>query len=200
MAEGHEHPFTFSELYSVLLLMVAFWIAGKGAARLTLPSLVGEIAVGMLAGPNCFDIAPKPKALMMFGEVGLLLLFLEAGLDVDMEMLKLVGNRGIMLSLFGSMLALGEWNEGEGDFRGSRVVHGVAGLDCATSSSDSHEGCSTAALTTARRPFISHLFHEGTNSPHSPRYPPFPLCPWERLGGELRSRMHSRSDQHGNCP
>ncbi|GMH55307.1 hypothetical protein TrRE_jg729, partial [Triparma retinervis] len=106
MAEGHEHPFTFSELYSVLLLMVAFWVAGKGAARLTLPSLVGEIAVGMLAGPNCFDIAPKPKALMMFGEVGLLLLFLEAGLDVDMEMLKLVGNRGIMLSLFGSMLAL----------------------------------------------------------------------------------------------
>ena len=88
------------------MLMVAFWVAGKGAARLTLPSLVGEITVGLLVGPNCFDIAPKPKALMMFGEVGLLLLFLEAGLDVDVEMLKLVGSRGICLSLFGSMLAL----------------------------------------------------------------------------------------------
>ena len=42
----------------------------------------------------------------MFGEIGLLLLFLEAGLDVDVEMLKLVGSRGILLSLFASMLAL----------------------------------------------------------------------------------------------
>ena len=93
LAEAHAHPFTFGELYSLLLLLVAFWIAGKGAARMSLPSLVGEIAVGLMVGPNCFDLAPKPKSLMMFGEVGLLLLFLEAGLDVDVEMLKLVGSR-----------------------------------------------------------------------------------------------------------
>ena len=32
---------------------------------------------------------------MLFGEVGLMLLVLEAGLDVDFEMLKLIGLRGI---------------------------------------------------------------------------------------------------------
>lgn len=43
----------------------------------------------------------------MYGEVGLLMLFLEAGLDVDLEMLKLVGARGLMLSMLACCVALG---------------------------------------------------------------------------------------------
>ncbi len=102
----HAHPFTYEELYALLGLLVLFWVCGKGAARLRMPALVGEIAVGLLVGPQCFDLAPKPEALMMIGEVGLCLLFLEAGLDVDVEMLQIVGFRGILLSLFASSISL----------------------------------------------------------------------------------------------
>jgi len=43
---------------------------------------------------------------MMFGEIGLMLLFLEAGLDTDLEMVRLVGKRGILLSLACSAISL----------------------------------------------------------------------------------------------
>ena len=119
-ASPHAHPFTFDELYSLLLLLLAFWMAGKLSAKLRLPSLVGEIGLGLIAGPNALNIAPKPDSLMMFGEVGLLLLFLEAGIDVDLEMLKLVGYRGFALSLFASFMAL---------FLGIVISHFGLGLD-----------------------------------------------------------------------
>ena len=50
---------------------------------------------------------PVPEALMLFGELGLMLLVLEAGLDVDLDMLKLIGLRGVAIALTGSLLPLG---------------------------------------------------------------------------------------------
>jgi Kef-type K+ transport system membrane component KefB len=87
-------------------MMIIFWTAGKVAARCSMPGLVGEIFAGIILGPNLLAYAPKPQALMMFGEIGLLLLFLEAGLDVDVEMIKLIGPRGICLAVAASTLSL----------------------------------------------------------------------------------------------
>eukprot|EP01083_Nonionella_stella_P054007 142692_1 len=57
------------------------WFIGKVFARCGLPSLVGEI--------------------------GLVLLVLEAGIDVSIGHLKVVGFRGLSLAIFGSMIPLG---------------------------------------------------------------------------------------------
>ena len=43
---------------------------------------------------------------MLYGEVGLMLLVLEAGLDVDIEMLKLIGARGVGVAVSGSVMPL----------------------------------------------------------------------------------------------
>ena len=53
------------------------------------------------------NLMPVPEALMLFGELGLMLLVLEAGLDVDLDMLKLIGLRGVAIALTGSLLPLG---------------------------------------------------------------------------------------------
>jgi len=68
--------------------------------------LVGEILAGIAVGPHGMNIAPKPDALMMVGEFGLVLMVLEAGVEVDLASLSLVGARGVQVAFFGSLVPL----------------------------------------------------------------------------------------------
>jgi len=113
-AHGEAHGAGVTELHHdfnlVVLLILSFasiWCAGKAASKLGLPTLVGEILVGVVLGPPVANLMPVPEALMLFGELGLMLLVLEAGLDVDLDMLKLIGLRGVAIALTGSLLPLG---------------------------------------------------------------------------------------------
>ena len=83
------------------------WISGKIAAAAGAPSLVGEILVGVILGPHVVDFVPFPSALKSIGEVGLCLHALEAGLMVDVEMLEIVGARGLAVGFVGSAAPLG---------------------------------------------------------------------------------------------
>lgn len=61
----------FRRLYSFLLFTAALWISGKLFARLGMPALVGEIAVGILAGPHAQNLVPETNALKLQGELAL---------------------------------------------------------------------------------------------------------------------------------
>ena len=52
------------------------------------------------------DFVPNPEAFVLIGEVGLVLLVLEAGVDIDLSTLKLVGTRGFMIAVLGSLLPI----------------------------------------------------------------------------------------------
>ena len=67
---------------------------------------MGEIVVGCVFGPHVADVVPQADALMLYGEVGLMLLVLEAGLDVDVSMLRLIGLRGVGVAVTGSLMPL----------------------------------------------------------------------------------------------
>ena len=73
---------------------------------LKMPSLVGEIFVGILLGPNLAAYVPNPVSFVMLGEIGLILLVLEAGIDIDLTMLKLIGTRGFIIAIIGSILPI----------------------------------------------------------------------------------------------
>lgn len=100
-AESH-----FSMEYKTLMFIVAIWFSGKIFARLGTPALLGEIAIGIVLGPQVANLAPKPGALELYGELGLMLLMIEAGLHVDMEMLQIVGLRAMIVGLVGSLLPM----------------------------------------------------------------------------------------------
>lgn len=68
--------------------------------------LVGEIFAGILLGPPLAGYVPNPEAFVMLGEIGLILLVLEAGIDVDLTMLKLIGTRGFLVAIIGSILPI----------------------------------------------------------------------------------------------
>ena len=105
--EDHDIEEAFQHIYYVMLFVSALWFIGKIFARLGLPSLVGEIIVGIIMGPNLLNFVPYSDALVVIGEIGLVLLVLEAGIDVSIGHLKVVGRRGLFVAVFGSMLPLG---------------------------------------------------------------------------------------------
>ena len=71
------------------MFLTAVYVGGQIASRLLyMPSLVGEIFVGILLGPPLADFVPNPTAWVLFGEIGLVLLVLEAGIDIDLTMVR----------------------------------------------------------------------------------------------------------------
>ena len=100
--KNKEHKFThFTEIFYTVIFIILVWISGKIAAAAGAPSLVGEILVGVILGPHVVDFVPFPSALKSIGEVGLCLHALEAGLMVDVEMLEIVGARGLAVGFVG---------------------------------------------------------------------------------------------------
>ncbi|EOD37283.1 hypothetical protein EMIHUDRAFT_225735 [Emiliania huxleyi CCMP1516] len=75
---GFEHAHglevEFDDVVMSFLFLIAVWVGGKAAAGMRMPSLVGELAVGLVMGPPLLDVVPLAEALMLYGEVGLLLL------------------------------------------------------------------------------------------------------------------------------
>ena len=101
--------FTFEQFYFTLLLFAMVWTFGRLSTFIFIPSIVGEIIAGMILGPHGLDILGEEKStcLMLFGEIGLYLLVLEAGVEVDVSMLRLIGPRGLLVAVFGSLMPLG---------------------------------------------------------------------------------------------
>jgi len=70
-----------------------------------LPSLLIEITVGIVFGPNIINIVPQYTYLFLeaCGKIGLLLLVAESGLKVDVNKLRTIGYRGLYVATLGSM-------------------------------------------------------------------------------------------------
>jgi Kef-type K+ transport system membrane component KefB len=88
------------------ITLFLIWLTGRLCKIVRAPALVGQIIMGMIIGPNGTNIAPKHDGLMLAGELGLMLLVLEAGLDVDVNMLSKVGWRAVGIAVSGSVMPL----------------------------------------------------------------------------------------------
>ena len=97
----------YEDLYASLIFVVCVYVSGRLVRRvLRMPPLVGEILAGVLLGPNLAGYVPFPVSFVMLGEMGLLLLLLDAGVTVDLPTLRLVGGRGLLIAVVGSMLPI----------------------------------------------------------------------------------------------
>lgn len=85
---GYHVPFTFEELLMLCTVLWVIYLFGRLAGFLGLPELIGHLVAGILVGPHGLAIAPKPDALMLAGELGLVLMVMEAGMEVDLSQLR----------------------------------------------------------------------------------------------------------------
>mmetsp|Transcript_20990 Transcript_20990/g.34631 ORF Transcript_20990/g.34631 Transcript_20990/m.34631 type:complete len:811 (+) Transcript_20990:192-2624(+) len=109
-AEGGKENAThisFQDLYASIIFIACIYAFGQIAARfLKMPSLVGEIFAGIILGPKLTEFVPFPVSFVMLGEIGLILLVIEAGIDIDLTTLKLIGTRGLIIAIVGSILPI----------------------------------------------------------------------------------------------
>ena len=91
---------------AILLFLIVATAAGVVTSRLGMPALVGEIFTGFLMGPPLADFVPYPEALVLVGEIGLIMLLLEAGVELDVAQLRETGTRALAIGMTGTLLPL----------------------------------------------------------------------------------------------
>ena len=97
----------FMDLWYAMVYLTMIWVLGFIFERvLFCPALVGQIAAGILFGPQLANIVPFAEAFVLFGEIGLVLLVIEAGVDIDVTTLKLIGKRGVIIATLGSIFPI----------------------------------------------------------------------------------------------
>ncbi|HZC44166.1 MAG TPA: cation:proton antiporter [Acidobacteriaceae bacterium] len=101
------------ELMQLALLIAILLPAGKLVAsfctRFGIPAIIGELMVGIIAGPGCFDIfhltlfrnGHATNAFMLLAQVGGLVLMFVAGLETDIDRMKEAGVTAFLVALSG---------------------------------------------------------------------------------------------------
>ena len=88
-------------LLDILVVLVAAKVAAEGAERLGIPAVVGEILAGLAIGPSAFGLVEPSEVLHTLGELGVILLLLEVGLEMDLRELGAVGKSSLRVALVG---------------------------------------------------------------------------------------------------
>ena len=98
----------FFELYRSMVFLLALYVCGDilcGKLIRIVPPLVGQIGMGILLGPHGLDlIGSYTRCWPLLGELGLVLMLCQAGLEMDLQVLQAVGPRGAFMALVGSIL------------------------------------------------------------------------------------------------
>ena len=95
---------TYEEIYRVLVFLITTYVAGYIAKNLGLPALVREIVTGFLLGLPLTDFVAYEKAFVLVGEIGLIALILEVGIELDVGQLRQTGTRAMAIAFIGSLL------------------------------------------------------------------------------------------------
>ncbi len=92
-------------LLDLLIVLAAAKLAAELAERVKLPAVLGEILAGVLIGPSGLGLIELTDArgvsLAMFAEIGVLLLLLQVGMEMDLAELSKVGKASLLVAVIG---------------------------------------------------------------------------------------------------
>lgn len=93
-------------LVDIFVVLVAAKLAAEGAERLRLPAVVGEILAGVLLGPSLLGWVESSELLVTLGEIGVILLLLEVGMEMDLGELRAVGRSALSVAVLGVVVPM----------------------------------------------------------------------------------------------
>ena len=98
-------------LLDLFLILLAAFVGGRLAVRLGYPSVLGELAAGIILGPPLLGLLSGGEAIAVLAEVGVLLMMLFIGMEIDPRELGKASTGGILAALGGFIVpfALGFW-------------------------------------------------------------------------------------------
>ncbi len=89
-------------LTDILIVLVAAKVAAELAERVGVPAVVGEIVAGVLVGPSMLGlVGHHDEVLRTLGEIGVILLLLEVGMEMDLGELSKVGRASLLVATVG---------------------------------------------------------------------------------------------------
>ncbi len=91
-------------LFHILVVLVAAKVAAEVAERIGVPAVVAEILAGVLVGPSILGLVGHDEALVVLGEIGVLLLLLNVGLEMDLGELGAVGRAAMSVAVIGVVI------------------------------------------------------------------------------------------------
>ena len=85
----------------LLTILLAARILGELAARLGAPSVIGELAAGVLLGPSLLGWVEPSTVIRLLAEIGIILLLFEVGLETDVLRLIRTGTKPLVVAAAG---------------------------------------------------------------------------------------------------
>lgn len=87
------------DIVSLLLILALAWTFGLGAQRLGYPALMGELVAGIIFGPAFLGLLEPAVELAVLAELGVFLLMVYVGLEVDVHDLFEMGPAALIVSI-----------------------------------------------------------------------------------------------------
>lgn len=91
-------------LIQLVLILLAARVVGELAAWCKVPSVVGEVAAGIILGPSVFDWVQLTDPIHLLAQIGIILLLFEVGLETDVGKLTSSGLKACLVALGGVIL------------------------------------------------------------------------------------------------
>ena len=99
----------------LLIILLAARLMGEIAVRLRAPSVIGELAAGVVLGPSLLGWLEPNEVLKLLAEIGIILLLFEVGLETDVRRLVNSGQKSLVVAIGGFFVpfalgfSLGYW-------------------------------------------------------------------------------------------
>ena len=88
-------------LFSLIVIYIGARVMGELATRLGQPSVLGELLAGVLLGGSVLGWVEETETLRLLGEIGVMLLLFEVGLESDLMSFLKVGRAALFVALIG---------------------------------------------------------------------------------------------------
>ena len=89
------------DLLNLLAVLVVAWLAGLLASRFGYPAVLGELLAGIVLGPPLLGLLEGGEALAVIAEVGILLMMLYIGMEIDPGELGRASKGGLLAAVGG---------------------------------------------------------------------------------------------------
>ncbi|WP_265109131.1 cation:proton antiporter [Halosolutus halophilus] len=95
------------DLLNLLLVLTLAWIFGLAVERAGYPALMGELLAGIVFGPAVLGVLHGGEAIDVLSELGVFLLMIYVGMEVDIHDLFELGPQSLMVAFGGFVVPFG---------------------------------------------------------------------------------------------
>jgi Kef-type K+ transport system membrane component KefB len=98
-------------LLQTVAFMFAIWFAGDISKYLLLPPIISEIIVGVILGPEIFNIVPfvnhsETSVFVILGTIGVTLLIMHSGIHANIKKIKIIGKKASLIGIIGTLVPM----------------------------------------------------------------------------------------------